>query len=782
MCALQEMGMCPRDEGARSRALVEEQFDALLRTVAEHRPDINLDRIRTAFQFADRAHNGQLRKTGDPFITHPIAVAQILAETQMDEATITAALLHDVVEDCKVPIEDIREHFGPEVASLVDGVTSLKSIGRDVFSGEALATASSGSATGVSAGSAADDQAVIRTARRHDIAKRAANLRKLLMAMANDLRVVIIKLADRLHNMRTLYAMSPEHQLRTALETEQVFAPLAHRVGIWHMKAELEDLAFQYAYPQEYARVEQLVAQTRAERQSEVDEAVRILRETLVREGLPDAHVTGRPKHLYSIYQKMQQQSLDFDDIYDLVALRVIVHTRAQCYQALGIVSSIWTPIPTMYSDYIARSKTNLYQSIHIKVIGPHNKPVEVQIRTWDMHRTAEFGVAAHWAYKEHGEGAKAKEQFDERMSWLRRQLFEWPLEAPDSGTFLRQVVQNLFSDQVFVFTPKGDVMDLPAGATIIDFAYRIHSDVGDHAIGARIHGKFVPLAHVLKNGDVVEVITRANSTPGRDWLALAKTAHARAKIKAYFRRVMMTENIERGRALLQREAEKLGIERSALRDEALAPIAQMLNLPGETELYAALGYGSLGVTAVLNRLQPAKPATDRAGVAERRGRSDDRNLRVTVGSLDNISFKRARCCLPIPSDRVIGYVTRSGGLALHRVECPNAQRLLQTEPERVTDVTYSGEPGQVYSVPLLIKTADRTGLLADIGDIFAEQSVMITRVNTVSHPDNTAVLQLSADIHNLEQLARLEAALLRLPDVISVERPMDGSHHPQGK
>ena len=745
---------------------IEKQFDTLLQTVAEHRPDIGHERIRAAFRYAEEKHRHQLRKSGDPFITHPLAVALILAQTQMDEATIMAALLHDVVEDCNVSVQEIAEHFGEEVASLVDGVTSLKSIGRDVFSGERIAEPDGSTPA----------SAATRAARRRDVAKRAANLRRLLMAMAKDLRVVIIKLADRLHNMRTLWAMPPEHQLRTALETEQVFAPLAHRVGIWHLKAELEDLAFKYAYPEEYARVAELVAHTRADRQSEVDEAVRILKETLQREGLPDAHVTGRPKHLYSIYQKMQKQSLDYEDIYDLVAVRVIVHTRQQCYQALGILSSIWTPIPNMYSDYIAKAKTNLYQSIHIKVIGPHKKPVEVQIRTWDMHRTAEFGVAAHWAYKEHGEGARAQEQFDERMSWLRRQLFEWPLDAPDSGTFLRQVAQNLFSDQVFVFTPRGDVMDLPAGATVIDFAYRIHSDVGDHAFGARVNGRFVPLAHSFKNGDVVEVITRTQSTPGRDWLSHAKTAHARSKIKAYFRRVMRPEHIEQGRAMLQREAAKLGIERSALRDEALAPIAKSLNLPSETELYAALGYGSLGITAVMNRLAHERREPDRQKVAERRGRSDDRQLRVTVGSLDNISFKRARCCLPIPDDDVIGYVSRNGGLVLHRTACPNAQHLMRTEPERVRKLDYDGEPGQVYNVPLRIRAADRQGLLGDVGDVFAQHDVMITKVTTRSHPDHTASLNIAADVRNPQHLAKLEDGLMRLPDIISIERPMGGS------
>jgi GTP pyrophosphokinase len=764
--------MAQDPDAAAVRAAVEAQFEALLRTAAEHRPDIDLERIRAAFQFADRHHQGQWRKTGDPFITHPLAVAQVLAETQMDEATILAALLHDLVEDCGISVEDIGARFGPEVASLVDGVTSLKSIGRDVFSGERLpeqAADGEGSETAAEA-----DAAATRAARRRDVVKRAANLRRLLMAMARDLRVVIIKLADRLHNMRTLWAMSPSHQVRTALETEQVFAPLAHRVGIWQMKWELEDLAFRYAYPTEYQQVAELVAQTRSERQSEVDEAVRILKDAFAREGLPDAHVTGRPKHLYSIYQKMQHQDLDFSDIYDLVALRVIVHTRPQCYQALGIVSGIWPPIPTMYSDYVAKSKSNLYQSIHVKVIGPHAKPVEIQIRTWDMHRTAEFGVAAHWAYKEHGEGAKAQEQFDKRMSWLRHQLFEWPLDAPDSGTFLRSVAQNLFSDQVFVFTPRGDVMDLPAGATVVDFAYRIHSDVGDHAIGARVNGKFVPLAHSFKNGDVVEVVTRSNGAPGRDWLQLAKTAHARTKIKAYFRRLMLTENIERGRAMLTREAERLGVERAALREEALTPIAQVLNLPGATELFAALGYGSVSLASVMNRLAPERLETERKQAAAK-GRASTKHLKVTVGTVDNIAFRRARCCQPIPDDGVLGYVSRSGGLVLHRSTCPNAQHLQRSEPERVVAVDYTGMPGQVYDVMLRITTADRKGLLGDIGDVFAENGVMITQLNTKSRND-MATLDALAEIRDLGHLSKLEAALQRLPDVIGIERPMDGT------
>lgn len=743
---------------------VDAAFEQLLEAVTKYRPDADLNPLRAAYAFACEKHAGQTRKSGEPYITHPVAVAQILAGLEMDVPTLCAALLHDVVEDTSVTPEEMVERFGAEIGGLVDGVTKLKLVVGDAFTTHSPPE---------SAPQTPQDET--RARKRQETVKSAANLRKIFLAMAKDLRVMVIKLADRMHNMRTLDAMPQEKRRRIAEETLQLYAPLAHRLGIWQMKWELEDLAFKYGEPEQYARVAAQVAQTRSERQGEVEEAVAILKERLEAEGVRDAFVTGRPKHLYSIYQKMLKQELDFQELFDLVALRVIVHTRAECYHALGVISALWTPIPGMFSDYIAKSKSNMYQSLHIKVIGPHNKPVEIQIRTWEMHRTAEFGVAAHWAYKEQGEGGKAADQFERKLSWLRQQLFDWQADARDSSEFLRSVTEDLFTDQVFVFTPKGDVLDLPAGATPIDFAYRIHSDVGNRTVGAKVNGKMVPLSYQFKNGDVVEIITRSSAAPSRDWLALAKTSHARSKIKAYFKRLLHDESVQQGREILQREAERLGLDAHALlKDEALRAIAPQFNVPNEAELLAAIGYGTAPVGAVLNRLRPGEPLPPK-GLVVGRGRADESKLRVTAGDVENVMFRRSRCCLPIPGDEVIGYVTRGRGMALHRKECLNVRRYEKTEPERLIPVDYTGGDSQVYSVNLYIETLDRTGLLADVGSVFGELKTNITALRTQSHRDRTATLNISAEVKDVDHLNRLFLAVRRLPDILDVGRALGG-------
>src|SRR5579871_5215677 len=518
---------------------IEATLQSILALLTERHPQADTDLVCRAFAYARQMHAGQTRKDGAPYITHPVEVAEILAELEMDEQTLAAGLLHDVVEDCGVTLDEIQREFGAEVAHLVDGVTKLHIAGVDEGK----------------AGAPEDEEelspaTVERRRKQAELARNAANLRKIFVAMAKDLRVIIIKLADRLHNMRTLGALSPARQFRMATETLQIFAPLAHRLGIWQLKWQLEDLAFKYVEPEDYTQVATMLARNRKERQAEVDEAIEILQAKLKEEGI-DAQVKGRPKHLYSIYTKMQKQGLEFNELLDLTALRVIVHTRADCYHALGVISALWTPIPGMYSDYIAQSKSNLYQSLHIKVIGPKGTPLEVQIRTWEMHRTAEFGIAAHWQYKE---GGKTTDQFERRLSFLRQQMFDWQADSKDHNEFMRNITEDLFTDQVFVLTPKGDVIDLPTGSGPVDFAYRVHSAVGDHCVGAKVNARMVPLTYQFKNGDVVQIITRPNATPSKDWLALAKTSHAKSKIKAYFKRLHHSENVETGREMLEKE------------------------------------------------------------------------------------------------------------------------------------------------------------------------------------------------------------------------------------
>ncbi|MGC8668543.1 MAG: RelA/SpoT family protein [Chthonomonadales bacterium] len=742
----------------------DEQFEAVCRQVTAYNPAADLALLRRAYTFACEKHAGQYRLSGDPYITHPLAVMEILASLEMDTPTLAAGLLHDVVEDTQLTVEDLTRLFGSEIAALVDGVTKLRKFGADLES--TLPPPGSQPLGG-------PDEARMR--RTEDTVRRAANLRKIFLAMAKDLRVMVVKLADRLHNMRTLGAMPVEKQRRIADETLRIYAPLAHRLGIWQLKWELEDLAFKYSEPEKYSELAAQVAATRAERQNEVDEAIALLKERLAAEGLPHAHITGRPKHLYSIYQKMLRQELDFREIYDLVALRVIVHTRQECYNALGIVSALWPPIPGMYSDYIARSKSNLYQSLHIKVVGPRGKPLEIQIRTWEMHRTAEFGVAAHWAYKEQGEGGKAEDLFERKLSWLRQQLADWQSDAREAGEFLRSVTEDLFADQVFVVSPKGDVIDLPAGATPIDFAYRIHSDIGNHTVGAKVNGKLVPLSYRLENGDFVDIITRSNSAPSRDWLALAKTSHARSKIKAYFKKQLHAQNVQQGREMLLREAERLGADAVALlKEENLRAVAPSFNVPSDEELLAAVGYGTIAPAAVLRKLLPADPLPPK-GVVVGGKRSDDTKLRVLAAGVDNVLFRRSRCCMPIPGDEVVGYVTRGRGMALHRVECPNVRQYARQEPERLVPVHYIGGDNQVYSVNLIIETMDRTGLLADIGAIFGEMKTNITAVHTQSHRDGTATLGIAVEVKDVEHLNRLFVAVRRLSDVLDVERALGG-------
>ncbi|MCS6830235.1 MAG: bifunctional (p)ppGpp synthetase/guanosine-3',5'-bis(diphosphate) 3'-pyrophosphohydrolase [Armatimonadota bacterium] len=736
-----------------SGAELPEELLALLDRVREYHPQADTSTIVRAYRVAEHVHRGATRASGEPYITHPLAVAGILAELEMDVATISAGLMHDVIEDGKdehgnprITLDDIRQLFSKEIALLVDGVTKLASyldVERELDE--------------------TTDQE--KRKRKRDLLQAAANLRKIFLAMSRDLRVMIIKLADRLHNMRTLDALPRERQIKIATETLQILAPMAHRLGIWQIKWQLEDLAFKYLEPEKYAEIASRVQRTRKEREEDINEAIRLLKERLEQEKIR-AEVHGRPKHLYSIYQKMLKEEIDLDQIYDLLAIRVIVDTVPDCYHALGVVHDLWLPIPGRFDDYIAKPKPNMYQSLHTKVIGPRRQPLEVQIRTWEMHRTADFGIAAHWQYKE---GSTPEDRFEQRMRMLRQQLFEWQADGRDSAEFLRSVVESLFNDQVFAFTPKGDVIDLVAGSTPVDFAYRVHTDVGNTCIGAKVNGRIVPLNHQLKNGDIVEIITRPNAHPSRDWLHFVKTPHARSKIKQYFRKQAHAENMARGKEALEREVERLGLDpKDTLHVDGLEQVAKQLNLPNVEEVYAAVGDGRYSAQAILNRLLPKVPLQPSLFST---GKVLESEARLTIDGVDNVMIRRAKCCTPLPGDDVIGYTSRGRGITLHRRACVNVQNYLLHEPERLVAVRWDEKPGACYSTSLHIEAADRTGLLSDISTVFGESRTNITAIRTQSHRDGTATIDITVEVLGVSHLHNLMDKLRRISDVLDIRR-----------
>jgi len=765
--------------GMRARATMAvsdgDVIEPLIEKARVYHPEVDADLLRRAYAYAAEKHEGQTRRSGEPYITHPLAVATILTELEMDDSTLAAGLLHDVVEDCGVSREQIAQEFGEEIADLVDGVTKLK-----LADFEARNEAEPGAR--VDAPPVAEPavpeaaEAIARKKRHGETSKSAANLRKILLAMAKDLRVMVIKLADRLHNMRTLSAMPEHRQKKVAQETLQIFAPLAHRLGIWQIKWQLEDLAFKYINPEAYNELKQKLDKTRAQREKDIATATEVLKTRLAEEGI-QAEFQGRPKHLYSIYNKMQKQTLDLGDIYDLIALRIIVPTVADCYHALGIVHQVWMPLPGRFDDYIAKVKSNGYQSLHTKVIGPAGEPLEIQIRTTDMHRTADFGIAAHWQYKEGGGKGRspgADKRFDKKMTLLRQQLFDWQSDAKEPGEFLRGVVSDLFTDQVFVFTPKGDVLDFPVGATPVDAAYRIHSDLGQHCVGAKVNGKIVPLTSHFKNGDIVEILARPSANPSLDWLASAKTSHARTKIKAYFRKLRFAANVARGRELLQKELERLHLDtRHLMSPEVLNKIAEQMNSHGQEDLLAAIGYGDAPIGSVVTRLR----ALAQEGAPHEEARSFERKGANTGklqvgGDLEDIAMVRAKCCQPVPGDEVVGYMTRGKGIALHRHGCANVAHYQQTEPERLIEVDWKpSDPTQRYSTDIKIELVDRLGLLEDIGKLFSEVKTFIQAIRTRSYPNHTAVMQISFDAVDTDHINAMITRLQRLTDVMDIHR-----------
>ncbi len=717
-------------------------FDLLIEKAGQYLPREKLAVVEEAYRFALKAHEGQLRKSGGPYLEHPLQVAITLAELQLDADALAAALMHDVTEDCGIPISQIETEFSPEIAKLVDGTTKLSRLSLQVPGGVAKR------------GEAAARQ------------QQAESLRKLLVAMAEDLRVVFIKLADRLHNMRTLNVLPPERRRSISRETLEIYAPLAHRLGIWELKWQLEDLSFRYMEPRKYNHLVNLVATRRTEREGFIARVIDILRKEFGKAGL-EADISGRPKHLYSIQQKMDkyaEQGKYFDDIYDLLALRVLVDTMPDCYGAVGIVHSLWHPLPGGFDDYIGNPKPNGYRALHTVVISLGTTPLEIQIRTREMHHIAEYGVASHWRYKE---GEKEDIHFEERIGWLR-QLIDWHRELSGAEEFLESVKTDIFIDQVFVFTPKGEIKDLPKGSTPLDLAYRIHTELGHRCIGAKVNGRMVPLDYQLANGDVVEILTTKRAKgPTRDWLSphlgYVKTSHAREKIRQWFKKQERAENIERGRELLDKGLKQLGLKYS--NRETLAKHFKYTNVD---DFLAAIGYGDISVHHIALKLaaQQEQPKVV-AGVAPLKPPVSA----IRVLGVGDLLTNLARCCHPVPGDEIIGYVTRSRGVTIHRQDCYNIIR--EDEKERLIAVEW-GQSDALYPVRVQVEAWDRVGLVRDISTVVAEDKVNIANMTVTEHDDRTTTLYFSLETRGLAQLSRLLTKIGGIKGVASVSRVGD--------
>ena len=700
---------------------------------ADYLPEPDRETLVRAHAVAADAHEGQFRLTGDAYVEHPLAVAGILAELHLDTDTLVAALLHDTVEDTPVTRDDIRASFGEPVAKLVDGVTKLGKIH-------------------------------VRTAEQHQ----AENIRKMLVAMAEDVRVVLIKLGDRLHNMRTVSAHTAERRQRISRETLDIYAPLAHRLGIWQIKGELEDLAFAQLDPDNFRIIETKLASKRGQR----DAFVRDVTEILDREFEPlgmNIDISGRTKHVYSIYEKMRASQKEFDEIYDLVAIRVLVDTIKDCYGALGVVHSLWKPIPGRFKDYIAMPKGNGYQSLHTTVLAHTGDPMEIQIRTEEMHQTSEYGVAAHWRYKEGG----TFQRLDERFGWLRL-LMDWQKEVLDAEAFVDTVKVDIFQDEVFVFTPRGDVRSLPQGSTPVDFAYRIHTDVGHHCIGAKVNGRMVPLDSRLQNGDIVEVLTtKAPHGPSRDWLNFVKTSSAKEKIRTWFKKERREENIQKGREALDKEFRRLRqFALNTVKEERLTELAQAFKCASVEDFLAAVGYGDVSArSAVLRFSDGDQPAGDGHDLLIPLTSSPAPTGHVRVHGHNDMLTALAQCCKPVAGEGIRGYVTRGKGVTVHRSDCVNVRNA--ADVDRLVEVEWETGAKQVYPVNIKIEAWDRTGLLRDIAAVIAESKINLSGADVQVYDDRTAVISTIVEIQNLTQLSRLLERLESVRDVHTVARDL---------
>ena len=709
-------------------------IDELIAKVQTYDPSLDGSWLKRVYDAADLAHEGQHRASGESYIEHPLAVAGILAELEMDRATIASAILHDVVEDTSLTSEEVAAQFGEEIATLVEGVTKLTRIPYQ-----------------------SKEEAQVE------------NLRKMFMAMAKDIRVIIIKLADRLHNMRTLASLGGSKQQAIARETLDIYTPIAHRLGIWKIKWEMEDLCLRYLDPEGYREIVDRVAKTRSAREESVDAAIAALRQECKTINIT-AEIQGRPKHFYSIYNKLKK-GRDFSTIYDLTAIRIIVESVKDCYGALGIVHSLWTPLPGRFKDYIAMPKPNMYQSLHTTVVGPQGEPLEIQIRTWEMHRTSEYGIAAHWRYKE---GGKA-DQFENKLSWLRA-LLEWQKDMRDSRVFMENLKIDLFDTQVFVFSPRGDVFSMPASGTALDFAYAVHTDVGNHCVGAKVNGRIVPLNATLQNGDICEILVNKNSgRPSLDWLSIVKTSSAKHKIKQWFRKERKEENVLAGQESIEHELARQHMRPDTARGELLDTIAHRMNYASTTDLFAAIGFGDASAQNVVNRLRDELKSSNVVEISKL-GRPQSVSKRVTrktsgirIAGVDDVLVRLSKCCSPVPGDPIMGYVTIGKGVSVHRADCPNVTYMNAT-PERVLEATWIGKADFTHAVDVEVEALDRPALLQDVMSVFAEAKTTVSSV-TARVKRDVATVSLTVQITDLEHLHRILRKLESLKEIRKVYR-----------
>lgn len=722
-------------------------IERLLEKASTYIKEPDLIRIREAYEFADQAHHGQLRKSGEPYILHPLAVAEIVVGMHMDILSIIAALLHDVVEDTTVSLKEIEDHFGNDCALLVDGLTKLE-----------------------------------RIKFRSKEEQQNENYRKMFIAMAQDIRVIVIKLADRLHNMRTLKYQSEESQRRIAYETLEIFCPIANRLGISAIKWEMEDIALRYLNPQQYYRIANLMRKKRAEREEFIKTVISRIAEKLEEMGV-QADLSGRPKHIYSVYKKMTMKNKQFNEIYDLLAIRIIVDNIKDCYATLGIIHTLWKPMPGRFKDYIAMPKANMYQSLHTTVVGPTGEPTEVQIRTSEMHRTAEFGIAAHWAYKE-GPDSGGPEN---KMTFFN-EILELQHEAKDASEFVESLKMDFFSDLVFVFTPSGEVIELPAGSVPLDFAYRIHTEVGNRTIGAKVNGRIVPLDHKLKTGDIVEILTSKHSYgPSQDWLKIAQSSHARSKIKQWFKKEKREENVDKGRDAIERELKRAGIDASAwMTDEKLIEAAKKYNFNDIEDMLSAIGFGGLTAAQVVTKLTEKLRKEQEEGshieltseVKEVKSAPEVRKSRPTNGvvvkGIDNLLVRFARCCNPVPGDEIIGYITRGRGVSVHRSDCPNIPAGGEgEEAARVIEVEWENAIEANYSVDIEITGHDRRNFINEVLQAVSESKTNLSAVSGRSDKNKMALVHMTILIRNTDHLQSVVEKIKRVKDVYTVHRIM---------
>ncbi len=712
------------------------RLEDIVERIQKYQPTADVDLVRRSYIFSAKAHQGQTRLSGEAYLIHPIEVASILASLKLDAATVAAGLLHDTIEDTRVTLEEITSLFGNEVGMLVDGMTKISRM-------ELQSTEQ----------------------------READNFRKMIVAMAKDIRVILIKLADRLHNMRTLKSLPLQRQKHIAQETLDIYAPLANRLGISKIKTELEDLSFMYLNPDAYNDLMGKVTQRRVERESYVNELIEIMERQLAEHGYK-GEVKGRPKHLYSIHQKMLKQGIAFEDVYDLIAIRIITDTKVNCYAILGLIHSLWTPVPGRFKDFIGVPKSNLYQSLHTTVIGPKGERVEFQIRTEEMHRIAEEGIAAHWRYKEKSPVSQREEQ---QFAWLR-QLLEWQRDLPDAREFMETVKGDLFPDVVYVFTPRGDVKELPQGSTPVDFAYTVHTDIGHQCVGAKVNGKIVPLKHVLHNGDKIEIVTQTGHTPSRDWLKFVKTSKARTRIKSWVKTEERRRSILLGKELLEKDLRKHEVSPSKIMksDELLKVVNDMSHNTLE-DLLAAIGYGKVSAHLVANKLAPEKQHVEhivKKPSLKQPAKPSGGGMKIS--GMDNMLIHLSKCCNPVPGDKVVGFITRGRGVSIHTADCPNVGELT-FDKERLVDVSWGDFQAGAHSVNISVKTQDKPGLLASVSSSISAAEANITHAEAITGEDGPATLNFTIDIKDVDHLNRIIKNIETINGVLEVKRVKTG-------